>query len=60
MQNITVHFISYFLSSESIGTVLAIYVDIAFIIFDGIIFVTFNDTLSVAFKFYHTQLLKYH
>ena len=41
MQNITIHFISYFLSSEFTETVLMIFVDI--------VFATFVDTISVAF-----------
>ena len=50
MQNIKIHHISHFLSSEFIETVLVTFVDIAFVIFVGIVFVTFVDALPVAFK----------
>ena len=49
MQNITIHFISFFLSPEFIDTALVTLIDTDFVIFVGMVFATFIDVLCIAF-----------
>ena len=46
-KNVTIHFISYFLSSELMETVLATIVAKVFVIFVGILFLTFITSLHI-------------